>query len=106
VEYQRDVPADAGEEVLTAVEAHVRAHLAAAADADDDPGTRAADVRVWRARHPEDPGLLRVEGYLPGEPVAPYLTPGHDPLAGVDPDLYAAEVAAAVRDEEVLRGQA
>ena len=103
--YVRDVPrGDAA--ALEAERAHVIAHLSAVADADDDPETNADDVRIDVTAHPDDPAQLRIVGELDAEPNAPYLHPGHDPLAGVDPDLYAAEVAAAVRDEEVLRGQA
>lgn len=104
IEYQRDIPADSPPEVIEATKTHVRDHLAAIAADDDDPATHADAVRVWTARHPDDPALLRVEGSLDAEPDAPYLRVGYDPLAGVDPALYAAEVAAAQRDEEALRG--
>lgn len=103
--YVRDVPRD-DPAALEAETAHVVAYLAARADADDDPQTHADDVDVWTERHPDDPGLLRIVGESDAEPDAPYLRPGFDPLAGVDPALYEAEVAAALRDEEVLRGQA
>jgi hypothetical protein len=106
IEYQRDLPADTPADLIDAEREHVRAHLAAVADADDNPATRADEVRVWTARHPTDPGLLRIEGVLDADPAAPYLDPGYQPLAEVDPTMYAAEVAAAVRDEEVTRGQA
>jgi len=105
VRYVRDVPAD-DSAALDAESAHVIAHLSAVADADDDPETNADDVQVWTERHPDGPTQLRIVGELDAEPDAPYLRPGYDPLAGVDPELYAAEVAAALRDEEVLRGQA
>lgn len=104
LEYQRDVPADSSDDVIEAEKAHVRDHLASIADVDDDPTTHAADVRVWLARHPSDAALLRIEGALEAERVVAYDSPDFDPLAGVDPDLYAAEVAAAQRDEEKLRG--
>ena len=97
--YVRDVPAD-DQAALDAERAHVIAHLSAVASADDDPETNADNVRVWVERHPADPAQVRIVGELDAEPAAPYLQPGFDPLAGVDPDLYAAEVAAAVRDEE------
>ena len=103
--YVRDVPAG-NDEALEAERAHVVAHLSAVADADDDPETNSDDVRIWTERHPDDPGLLRIVGELDAAPDAPYLRPDFDPLAGVDPDLYAAEVEAALRDEAVLRGQA
>jgi hypothetical protein len=104
IEYQRDLPLDSPDEVIEAEREHVRVHLAAIADADDDPGTHADAVRTWTAHHPDDRTLLRIEGQLDAEPVAPYLDPSYDPLAGLDPELYAAEVEAAVRDEETLRG--
>ena len=103
--YVRDVPAD-DLAALDAERAHVIAHLSAVASADDDPETNADDVQVWTERHPDDPSLLRIVGELDAEPDAPYLKPDFDPLAQVDPDLYAAEVAAALHDEEALRGQA
>lgn len=103
--YVRDVP-QGDDAALAAERAHVIAHLSAVASADDDPDTHADDVRVWNERHPDNPALVRIMGELDADPDAPYLQPGHDPLAGVDPDLYAAEVAAAQRDEEVLRGEA
>lgn len=105
IEYQRDLPADSSEEIIALEEQHVRDHIASLADQGDDPTVLAEQVAVWRARHPENPDLLRIEGFLDAEPDAPYLKPGFDPLAGVNHDLYAAEVEAAVRDEEALRGQ-
>lgn len=95
IEYQQDIPADSPEDVIEATEAHVRDQIASMADADDDPATRREDVTVWRAKHPDDPGLLRIEGRLQAEVVAPYLEPGFDPWAGVDPALR----------EKVLGGQ-
>lgn len=103
--YVRDAPAD-DETAVQATREHVLAHLSAVAAEDDDPTTNADDVQVWTQRHPDDPALLRIVGELDAEPAAPYLRPGHDPLAGVDPALFAAEVTAALADEEVLRGQA
>jgi hypothetical protein len=41
IEYQRDLPADSSDDVIAAEIEHVRAHIAAIADADDDPATRA-----------------------------------------------------------------
>lgn len=90
MEYQRDIPADSPDDVVEATKAHVRDYLAARADADDNPETYAGDVRVWSARHPEDPTLLRIEGALDAEPDAEYLRDGYDPLAGVDPALMKA----------------
>jgi len=103
--YVRDVPRD-DPAALEAERAHVIAHLSAVADADDDPETNAGDVRINVIDHPERGDLLRIVGELDAEPDAPYLRDEHDPWAGVDPELFAHEIAAAQRDEEVLRGQA
>jgi hypothetical protein len=105
MDYVQDVPR-ADPEAIELIKAHVVAYLSAVASEDDDPETNADDVRVWVMDHPDDPALVRVKGTLDAEPDAPYLRPDFDPLAGVDPGLYASEVEAAVRDEEVLRGQA
>jgi hypothetical protein len=105
VRYVRDVPTG-DQDAIDAQRAHVVAHLSAIASADDDPQTNADDVQVWAIQHPDDPALVRIVGELDAEPDAPYLRPGYDPLAGLDPDLYAAEVAAAAADEEALRGEA
>jgi hypothetical protein len=96
IEYQRDIPLDASDDLVEAIREHVRDTVAAQADADDDPATRAEDVRVWTEKHPEKPKeLQRIRGYLDAEPDAPYLKPDFDPWAGVDPALR----------EEVLGGQ-
>lgn len=104
ITYTYDVPIDAAS--VAAGREHVVAHLSAVASADDDPATNADDVVVQVGPHPEQKGMARIVGTLDAEPAAPYLDGDHDPLTGVDPDLFAAEVAAAQRDEEVLRGQA
>lgn len=70
--YSRWSPRD----VVPDMEAHVRAHLSAVADADDDPTTRAGEVRI--SREDSGPGV-RVTGELDAEPDAPYLRPGYDP---------------------------
>lgn len=87
--------------------AHVRAHLSAVADADDDPETNADDVVIAVQDHPDDPTMKRIVGTLEAEPVAPYLDPDYDPWAGVDHDTFAAAIEAAISDQEVIdRGQA
>ena len=104
--YVRDVPRD-DPAALEAERAHVVAHLSAVADADDDPETNADDVRVQVIDHPEHADLLRIVGELDAEPNAPYLKPEYDPWAGVDHDLFAQCIDAAIADEqEVSRGQA
>ncbi len=105
ITYSRDVPRDDAE-ALEAETAHVVAQLSAIAAEDDDPETNADDVQVFVRTHPDDPNQLRIVGLLDAEPNAPYLRPDYDPLAEVDPDLYATEVAAAEADLEVLHGQA
>lgn len=102
IEYWRDLPADASAEAIAAEEEHVRAQVAAIADADDDPSTRAEDVDLVTVRL--DDGRLRIKGFLDAEPDAPYLMPDYDAWAGVDPELFACEVAAAQHDEERTRG--
>lgn len=82
--YSRFVPDVAGGDALTVTEEHVRAHLSAVADADDDPGTRAGDVHI---EHRRGQGGWLIVGHLDATPDAPYLAAGHDPFAGVDPAL-------------------
>lgn len=103
--YVRDVPRD-DDAALDGEREHVIAHLSAVADATDDPTARAAAVQVWVIEHPTDQAQVRIVGEVDAEPDAPYLRAGYDPLAEVDPDLYAAEVAAAQLDEAVPHGQA
>lgn len=69
---------------LAATEAHIREHLAAAADADDDPTTRSADVDILHVRDAD--GGMTVLGFLDAVPDAPYLRPGYDPAAEARPD--------------------
>lgn len=92
--YTRDVPEDATQDVVDATVVHVRAHLAGAAAADDDPETDAADVRV-RTEHRD--GRILVIGELDAEPNAPYLEPGYGPYDTVPADLRALAVDDEVR---------
>lgn len=86
--YQRDIPADADDEVIEQTKRHVRDQVAMMADLDDDPLTHGEDVRVWLSRHPDDPTMLRVEGHLDDAEIqAPYLLPDYNPFAGIDPHL-------------------
>jgi len=87
--YQREAPAG-DDAAIAATVRHVREHLAAVADADDDPATRAEDVSVWLTRHPDDPQRVIVRGQLDADPQAAYLTPGYEPLADLDPELLRA----------------
>lgn len=86
ITYARDLPPDASDELIASVGAHVRAHLSAVADADDDPETNADDVEVRIERTDEK---VRVVGELDAEPDAPYLQPGYDAFAGVPMELLA-----------------
>lgn len=97
MEYRRELAAGWSGEAADAEETHVRDQLAAVADADDDPASRRDDVHVYRVEEPD--GRLTIVGVLDAEPDAPYLRPGYDPFTGVDPELFAAEVEAAQRDE-------
>lgn len=90
--YSRTLPEDASEEQIEEAEHHVRAHLSAVADTDDDPATRAEDV-VVRVERQE--GRVLVIGELDAEPDAPYLKPGFDAFADVP-----AELLAHVRDDD------
>jgi hypothetical protein len=95
LEYQRDIPARSSNHLVEETKRHVRDHLAAIADSDDDPSTHADQVDVWVMNHPDDPGQMRVKGMLKAEADAPYLKDDFDPYEGVDPDLMS----------EVLGGQ-
>lgn len=90
LEYQRDIPANSTPEVIERTKEHVREHLAAIADADDNPETYRADVTVWVARHPDNHYLLRVEGRLEADANAPYLREDFDAFNGIDPELMKA----------------
>lgn len=109
--YVRDVPAD-DQAVIDAERAHVIAHLSAIVSPQDDPAAHVDRVRTWVINLVrvvgDEPGprMVRVVGEVDAEPDAPYLKTDFDPWAGVDPELFAAEIDAAQRDEEVLRGQA
>lgn len=81
IRFSRSVPPDASTDLTAAVEAEVRAHLSAVADADDDPDTNADDVRVW---HETTEDEIKVHGELDAEPDAPYLREGYDPDADTE----------------------
>jgi hypothetical protein len=84
--HSRLVPSGAGVEVFAATETHIRQHLSAVADPDDDPASYAALVRV--TRHQRDDGVLLV-GELDAEPQADYLADDYDPYDGVPDELRA-----------------
>lgn len=87
LEYQRDVPADSPDEVIELEKEHVREHLAAIADSDDDPTTHADQVHVWVERHPDSDDLLRIKGTLDADADAPYLKSDYQPFKDIDPEL-------------------
>ena len=81
--YRRDVPADRLSTRDTI--AHIRAHLSAVADPDDDPDTYAKDVRITVSPHVDrDPGMVTVLGELDAEPDAPYLRDGWTPEQDIE----------------------
>lgn len=86
ITYERLVADDAAPDALRLTEAHVRAHLSAVADADDDPETNADDVRI---RLVTMPGGVMVRGTLEAEPQVAYQQPGFDPYEGVPDELRA-----------------
>lgn len=88
IRYQQESPED--DATAAEIEAHVRAHLAAVAASDDDPETNADDVRIFRTRLPDKPGVVLIVGTLEAEPSAEYLLPGYDAFGGVDPGLLKA----------------
>lgn len=88
--YRRDVPRDDQAAIDSETE-HVRDHLAAVADADDDPATRREDVVITVVDHVDgDPNVVSVIGFLNAEPNAPYLRPDYQPDDTTDGELPAA----------------
>jgi hypothetical protein len=84
--YRRDVPRD--DRAAIDVElAHVRDHLAAIADANDDPNNHREWVRTRIVGHVDgDANLVTIIGELNARPVAPYLRDDYDPAAD-HPDI-------------------
>ncbi len=77
MEYSRDARADLGEDAIEQTRQHVRDHLASVADADDDPTTYAAQVRITATA--VDNRTIRFTGTLDAELDAPYLKADYDP---------------------------
>lgn len=76
--YRRDVPAR--QEMIDPTIEHVRDHLAAIANSDDDPRVRRDEVRISVGPHVDgDPDLVTILGELDAEPDAPYLRDGWTP---------------------------
>lgn len=79
--YRRDVPGDDAN-AITAETEHIRDHLAAVADADDDPATHRGSVQIHVVDHVDgDPQLVSIIGFLRAVPDAPYLRADFDPAA-------------------------
>lgn len=82
VKYYQFVPEDSSEEVLQLTIQHVREHLSAVADEDDDPNTHAESVVITTEPYirasDAKPGTI-VRGELDADPVAPYLRPDFKP---------------------------
>lgn len=78
IRYRRDVPAS-DQSAIDITVAHVRAHLSAVADIDDDPHTKASDVTIAIEAHPGFPGVVSITGVLDAQPHAPYLRSDYQP---------------------------
>jgi hypothetical protein len=67
-------------DAIDATAAHVRDHLAAVADLDDDPTTYTDQVQLTVGPHVDgDPDLVTIFGELDADPAAPYLRDDFDP---------------------------
>ncbi len=75
--HTRDLSAGYTAEQLTATREHVRDHLAAVADPDDNPAAYLESVEIVEEELPY--GGLRIIGRLEAEPNAPYLQSDYDP---------------------------
>lgn len=79
--YRRDVPRDDQTAIATEIE-HVRAHLSACCDPDDDQDALASRVAITIEDHVDgDPELVSITGEIDAEPIAPYLRDDYDPDA-------------------------
>lgn len=82
VNYYQFVPEGYPEEVLQLTIQHVREHLSAVADEDDNPSTHAEDVVITTepyTRESDGKHGTIVRGELDADPVAPYLRPDFKP---------------------------
>lgn len=78
IRYRRDVPTD-DRAAFVATAAHIRAHLSAVADPDDDPRRFARQVQISVEAHPDDPHVMSVIGELDATPRTVYLSDDYDP---------------------------
>jgi hypothetical protein len=76
--YRRDVPTD-DRAAFAATSDHIRAHLSAIADPDDDPRRFARQVQISVTAHSGDPSMISVTGELDATPRATYLADDYDP---------------------------
>jgi hypothetical protein len=82
VDYYQFVPEDLSDETLQLTIQHVREHLSAVADEDDDPNTHAENVVITTEPYIRESDGVRgtiVRGKLDADPVAPYLRPDFKP---------------------------
>jgi hypothetical protein len=82
VNYYQFVPEDSSDEVLQLTIQHVREHLSAVADEDDDPNTHAEDVVITTEPYTRESDGKRgviIRGELDADPIAPYLHPDFNP---------------------------
>jgi hypothetical protein len=82
VKYYQFVPEDSPDEVLELTIQHVREHLSAVADEDDDPNTHADAVVITTepyTRESDGRNGTIIRGVLDADPIAPYLRPDFKP---------------------------
>lgn len=74
--YSRSIPRNSTHDLHDQMKEHVRGHLSAVAAPDDNPYTRAGDVKIWQ----EDDGFnIKICGRLDADADAPYLRADFDP---------------------------
>lgn len=96
--YRRDVARD-DRDAIEAETLHIRAHLSACVDPDDDEHAHADAVRILVTDHADgDPDLVSIIGEVDAEPDAPYLHPDYVSDSG-DP---AAELLSPALDRDAV----
>ena len=74
--YSRSIPRNSTHDLHDQMKEHVRGHLSAVADPDDNPYTRADAVKIWQ----EDDGFnIKICGRLDADADAPYLLGDFNP---------------------------
>lgn len=95
--YRRDVPRD-DPDVIEATILHVREHISACCDPDDDEHALADAVRIEVTEHVDgDPALVSIIGEIDAQPDAAYLRSDYQPTDGDPGD----ELPAALDHEPV-----